>query len=98
MNARVGKEAIPNVLGVYGEETKNNNGELLREFETFNKLRITNTFFRKKDIHKNTWSARGQRSLIDYVIISRRLAKQTTDTRVYRGYKIYLDHYLVNEK
>lgn len=60
MNARVEEEAIPNIVGVYGEETINENGELLREFATFNELKITNSFFCKKDIHKYTWSKRAK--------------------------------------
>ena len=95
MNARVGNVPIPNIVGVFGEDTLNDNGEVLREFATFNELKITNTFFRKKEIHKYTWSSRGLRSLIDYIIISKKLAKQVSDTRVYRGYDVFSDHYLV---
>lgn len=98
MYARVGKIPIPNVAGVFGEDIINDNGEVLREFATFNELKITNTFFRKKDIHKYSWSARGLRSLIDYIVISKKLAKQVIDTRVYRGFDVCLDHYLVISK
>ena len=36
----------------------------------FNKLKITNSFYRHKDIHKYTWEARGTKSVIDYIIIN----------------------------
>lgn len=71
-NARVGSQPIEGVVGTFGEDTCNRNGELLREFATFNQLKITNTFFQKKDIHKYTWAARETRSLIDYVVVNRR--------------------------
>ena len=56
LNARVGNRPIPNIIGTFGEQTCNVNGNLLRDFATYNRLKITNTFFRKKDIHKYTWT------------------------------------------
>ena len=58
-NARVGKISIDGILGTNGEITINNNGHKLKEFASVNELKITNTFFRHKEIHKVTWSARG---------------------------------------
>lgn len=86
---------IPQVVGSFGEDHLNRNGRELREFATFNNLKITNTFFRKKDIHKYTWTARGLRSIIDYVMVNKKLASQVRDTRVYRGSDINSDHYLL---
>lgn len=58
-------------------------------------LKITNTFFRKKNINKYTWSDRGLRSLIDYVIVNDKMSPLVMDTHVYRGCDISSDHYLV---
>ena len=44
--------------GSFGEDAVNVNEEVLREFATFNELKITNTFFRNKNIHIYSWSAR----------------------------------------
>jgi len=52
-------------------------------FITFNKLKITNSFYRHKDIHKFTWEARGAKSAIDYIIINDRLKSNIEDTRVF---------------
>jgi endonuclease/exonuclease/phosphatase family metal-dependent hydrolase len=98
MNARVGSLAIPGVVGTFGEQHINRNGNALRDFATFNNMKITNTFFRKKDIHKFTWSARGTRSLIDYVLVNEKLCNNVTDVRVYRGSDIGSDHFLVVAK
>jgi hypothetical protein len=57
LNARVGNQPVPNVVGTFGEDCINRNGQTLREFASFNDFKITNTFFRKRDIHKYTWSA-----------------------------------------
>ncbi|XP_039280839.1 uncharacterized protein LOC111056792 [Nilaparvata lugens] len=98
LNARVGNHPIPQVVGTFGECHLNENGRHLRDFCTFNDLKITNTFFKKKDIHKYTWAARGYRSLIDYVIVNKKMSSQVQDTRVYRGSDISSDHYLVASK
>jgi len=50
-NARVGKIPIDGILGINGEITINNNGHKLKEFASVNELKITNTFFRHKEIH-----------------------------------------------
>lgn len=95
MNARVGNIGIPNVMGTCGEGVKNSNGEKLIEFAAFNELSISNTFKKKKDIHKFTWAARGCRSVIDYVIGNKKIAKHIEDTTVKRGSDIGSDHFLV---
>ena len=48
LNARVGYQPIPDVVGTFGEECVNRNGQTLREFASFNDFKIANTFFRKK--------------------------------------------------
>ena len=73
-------------------------GAALRDFCAFNELKITNSFYRHKDIHKFTWEARGTRSIIDYVIINDRLKSNIEDTRVFRGSGIDSDHKLVESK
>ena len=70
----------------------------MRDFCTFNKLKITNSFYRHKDIHKFTWEARGTKSVIDYIIINDRLKSNIEDTRVFRGSEIDSDHKLVESK
>jgi hypothetical protein len=54
-NARVGNQPIPQVVGSFGDHLIRNGCEL-RDFATNKNLKITNTFYRKKDIHKFTWA------------------------------------------
>lgn len=49
MIARINNIPFANILGVFGEDV-NKNGAVLREFVTFNELKIINTFFHKKVI------------------------------------------------
>lgn len=98
LNARIGKEPIKNLIGIHGEEHLNNNGRQLRELLTMNSLKITNTFFKKRDINKFTWAARGYRSIIGYIIVNQTLAPRVMDTQVYRGRSVNTDHFLVKSK
>lgn len=102
LNSRVGKkdDETAETIGIHGEDTRNNNGKKLIDFCITNNLIITNTFFSQKDIHKYTREAqsRGEKSIIDYVIINREFRREVKDTRVKRGAEIYSDHYLVVTK
>ena len=69
-NGRIGNQPIPVCIGTYGEKVTNHNGAALTDFCPFNKLKITNSFYRHKDINKFTWEARGTKSVIDYIIIN----------------------------
>uniref|UniRef100_A0AAQ4S6N9 Reverse transcriptase domain-containing protein n=1 Tax=Gasterosteus aculeatus aculeatus TaxID=481459 RepID=A0AAQ4S6N9_GASAC len=53
--------------------------------------------FEHKDVHKCTWyqSTLGQRSMIDFVIVSSDLMPHVLDTRVKRGAELSTDHHLV---
>lgn len=53
-NAQVGNVPIQNVVGTNGERTKDRNGNHLIDFASYNELKILNTFYKHKDIHKIT--------------------------------------------
>jgi len=82
MNARVGNNRIANVMGTNGEATLNSNGRKLIDFCKFNNLKIMNTFFKHREIHKFTWEARGHKSIIDYFIRNMKTSKVIKDIRV----------------
>ena len=85
-------------MGKNGEATLNNNGRKLIDFCTFNNLKIMNTFFKHKEIHKFTWEARGHKSIIDYFITNMKTSKVIQDIRVYRSNEIDSGHYLLCAK
>ena len=102
LNARVGNdtEASFGVLGKEGESTISPNGERLIDFCLKNNMKIANTFFPHKDIHKYTRvnEEKDERSIIDYIIVSKSLLYSTMDVRVNRGAEIYSYHHLVIAK
>jgi hypothetical protein len=86
------------ILGTNGEITINSNGYKLKDFASVNELKITNTFFRHKEIYKLMWSARGYRSIINYNLTNNKLSPLVQDTKVFRGYAVATDHYLLISK
>jgi len=89
---------VSNIVGTNGEATLNSNSRKLIDFYTFNNLKIINTFFKHKEIHKFTWKARRHKSIIDYFITNRKTSKVIQDIKVYRNNEIGSDHYLLCAK
>ena len=58
------------------------NGGALRHFCTYNNLKVMNSFFR------------GQRSIIDYIIASRKTANFALDVHMFRGVDVGSDHFV----
>ena len=74
----------------------NNNGHKLKEFASVNELKITNTFFGHKEIHKMTWSARGYRSIIDYILTNKKLSPLVQDTKAFKRIRCFHGPLLIN--
>jgi hypothetical protein len=45
-----------------------------------------------------TWSARSYTSIIDYVLTNKKLSALVNVTKVFRGYDVATDHYLLISK
>ena len=78
-NARMGNSVVPNIVREFGELCLKKNGQELRQIAIASNLKITNTFFRKRDINKYTWSARGFRSIIEHALIYEKLKLHLQD-------------------
>ena len=98
MNAGVENNRFSNIVGTDGEATLNSNGRKLIDFCTFNNLKIMNTLFKHKEIHKFTWEARGHKSIIDYFITNVKTSEVIQDIRIYRSNEIDSDRYLLCAK
>ena len=70
MNVRTGRKTGGTVVGNFGEDMVNDNGEKLIELCTQTSLKIWNGFFDHKNIHKYTWEqhTKNLRNIIDYII------------------------------
>lgn len=100
LNGRVGRKQNDPVIGKYGEDRRNNNGERLIALCEQNNLKIMNGFYQHKEIHKFTWTneTRGQKSIIDYTIAKQKSNLEIRDVKICRGPTCGSDHYLLKTK
>ena len=100
-NARVGNDvgAWHDVIGRFGPQELNENGERLLEFCSLNGLVVTNTVFQHRSCHQLTWfhpaESGGVGHTLDYVLVHRRFRSSILDTRIYRKVYLQSDHRLV---
>ena len=88
------------VIGKCGVTGLNENGRYLLQLCCSNELRIMNTFFQHREVHKYTWyrPSKDQKSLIDFCIVSSDLFSDVLDVRVKRSKRsteLSTDHHLV---
>lgn len=100
MNRKIGKTEKKKIIGLFGEETINDNDERLNS-DTTNRywwtppvsyqLRITNGYFKHKDIYKYTCTqqSRNLRSIIDYAIVKQQISLKIEYVRMLRGIMRY---------
>ncbi|XP_056647320.1 craniofacial development protein 2-like [Diorhabda sublineata] len=100
LNARTGKETKHEIIGPYGENTRNDNGSRLIDVCQHNLLRIMNGYFKHKEIHTYTWTqiTRNLRSIIDYLIMKQKTKIKVHNVRVYRSAECGSDHHLIKAK
>jgi len=101
LNARVGTDMEGGVVGPFGVGDRNLNGDSLIEVCMANRFIIGNTWFIKKLNHKLTWvsGVNGERGLIDYICIRKKIRDRLLDVNVLRGSARGIsDHFLVLAK
>jgi len=72
--------------------------ESVRRTIKVNNLKIMNTVFKHKEIHKFTWQARRHKSIIDYFIKNMKTSKVIQDITVYSSNATDSDGYLLCAK
>lgn len=99
-NSRTGNRKDDPVVGPFGEDRCNDNGERLIDCCRTYDLKIANGFCKHEPIHKFTWiqHTKNLKSIIDYIITRQHTELQVNDVRAYRGILCDSDHYFVRAK
>ena len=103
-NARVGSRNVDDQLwyerGFFGYGDLNEAGEQLLSFLATNEATVCNTWFKKKDIYKQTWQhPKSQKwHCIDFVITKKDYQRRCLDVSVMRGAGCNSDHRLLRAK
>ncbi len=85
MNARTGSTKVEGVVGKFGVDGVNENGQYLVD--------ICADTFQHKMIHRYTWARGNERILIDYIAVDYSLRREVEDARVVRGIFSGSDHF-----
>ena len=101
-NARVGSRDFPGdqwdgMRGPYGFGELNDAGRELLSFLSSHQDMVGNTWFQKKDIHKQTWRhpKSGEWHCIDYILMQQKHRSSCLDVSVKRGAVCDTDHNMV---
>lgn len=101
-NAKVGREEMyqPTIGRESLHDRSNDNGTRLIHFCMTNGLTLSNTYFPRKDIYKQTWVASNRvvKNQIDHVMIQSKRKGYIQNVRSYRGADVDSDHYLIIER
>ncbi len=76
MNESVGSTETGGVVGKFGVDGVNENGQYLVDICAERGLFLANTFFQHKMIHRYTWARGNERSMTDYITVDNRLRRE----------------------
>ncbi|XP_063615696.1 craniofacial development protein 2-like [Penaeus indicus] len=90
-----GAQGYGDNIGKFGFGTRNEEGQTILDFVAANNLAVTNTYFKKKDSRKITYTSGGVNSQVDYVICRRSELKRVQDCKVLPGEAVAKQHKVV---
>lgn len=97
LNGRIRGKQADRVVGRYGDDDENDNGERILQLCYQQDLTILNSRFKHKKIHTYTWEQRTRnlRSILDLIIMKQQRSCIVKDVRAYRGPECGTDHKMV---
>jgi hypothetical protein len=93
LNDRTGNFEIHNIAESFGKPVTNTTALKLRDFATYDNMKIMISLYKHKNIQTCAWSARNSKAVLDYLIANRKLSELSPDVRDYLISDIGLDHF-----
>lgn len=83
------------VLGRFGVQDRNAEGQMLVDFAKRMEMAVVNTFFQKRLEHRVTYKSGGRSTQVDYVLCRRCNLKEISDCKVLVGESVTSQHRMV---
>ncbi|XP_065646141.1 NACHT, LRR and PYD domains-containing protein 6-like isoform X3 [Hydra vulgaris] len=83
------------VMGRYGVNEKNTEGQMVVHFAKRIKMAVINTYFKKKEEHSVTYKSGGRGTQVDNILYRRRNLKEVSDCKVVPGESVAKQHRMV---
>ncbi|KAI5616429.1 hypothetical protein C0J50_24009 [Silurus asotus] len=90
-----GNRGDEEVMGRYGFEERNVEGQMVVDFPKTMEMTVVNTYFKKKEVHRVTYKSGGRCTQVDYVLCSRCNLKEIGDCKVLAGDRVARQHRIV---
>ena len=94
LNGHVGEgnRSDEEVMGQFGFGERNEEGQSIVDFAKRSELAILNTYFKKKEEHRVTYSSGGRKTQIDYILCRRDKLQEISDCKVVLGESVTSQH------
>ena len=90
-----GNRGDENVMGRYGDKARNAEGQMVVDFATRMEMAVVNTYFKKREEHRVTYTSGGMSTQVDYIICRRAYLKEIGDYKVIAGDNVAKQHRLL---
>ena len=90
-----GNKEDEEVMGRYGLNKRNVEGQMVVEFAKRMEMAVVNTYFKKKEEHRVTYKSGGKCTQVDYILSRRCNLKEISDCKVVAGESVARQHRLV---
>ncbi|XP_061621461.1 uncharacterized protein LOC133474126 [Phyllopteryx taeniolatus] len=90
-----GNKGDEEVMGKYGIQERNLEGQMVVDFATRMQMAVVNTFFQKRHEHRVTYKSGGRSTQVDYILCRRCHLKEVTNCKVVVGESVARQHRMV---
>ena len=71
-----GNRGNDNIMGRYGDKTRNAEGQMVVDFATRMEMAVLNTYFKKREEHRVTYKSGGRSTQVEYIVCRRAYLKE----------------------